>query len=451
MTNDASKGNASSRREFVKTSSLLAGGLIAAPLLSRANYFSGADEVIKIALIGCGGRGTGAAKQALLSNPKVQLVAMADAFRDNLDNSYKSLTTESPNAKQSVKNRVVVPEENKFSGFDAYLKAIPLADVVILATPPGFRPIHFEEAIKQNKHVFMEKPVATDPAGIKKVLDTAQIAKQKKLNVVVGLQRHYQNSYRELFKQKNKIGDITSAQAWWNNDGVWVRERKYNQTEMEYQMRNWYYFVWLCGDHITEQHIHNIDVINWFKEGYPVKAQGMGGRQVRKGKNHGEIFDHHYVEFQYADGSVLNSQCRHIPGTMSKVDELLIGTKGKIQCGAANIVDAKGNVIYQFDLQKENNAYQTEHDELFAAIEKGEYKFADAENGAKSTMTSILGRMATYSGQVIEWDQALNSGLNLQPKAYDWNALPPVIPNDEGYYAVAVPGVTKFFDTVAKS
>jgi len=451
MTNDASNGSASSRREFVKNTSLLAGGLMAAPLLSRANYFSGADEVIKIALIGCGGRGTGAAKQALLSNPKVQLVAMADAFRDNLDNSYKSLTTESASAKQSVKNRVVVPEENKFSGFDAYLKAIPLADVVILATPPGFRPIHFEEAIKQNKHVFMEKPVATDPAGVKKVLDTAQIAKQKKLNVVVGLQRHYQNSYRELFKQRSKIGDITSAQAWWNNDGVWVRERKYNQTEMEYQMRNWYYFVWLCGDHITEQHIHNLDVINWFKEGYPVKAQGMGGRQVRKGKNHGEIFDHHYVEFQYADGSVLNSQCRHIPGTMSKVDELLIGTKGKIQCGAANILDAKGNVIYQFDLQKENNAYQTEHDELFAAIEKGEYRFADAENGAKSTMTSILGRMATYSGQVIEWDQALNSGLNLQPKAYDWNALPPVIPNDEGYYAVAVPGVTKFFDTVAKS
>ena len=451
MNNDASNTGSTSRREFVKNSSLLAGGLIAAPFLSRANYFSGADEVIKVALIGCGGRGTGAAKQALLSNPKVQLVAMADAFRDNLDNSYRSLTTESPNAKQSVKNRVVVPEENKFSGFDAYLKAIPLADVVILATPPGFRPIHFDEAIKQNKHVFMEKPVATDPAGIKKVLETAEIAKQKKLNVVVGLQRHYQNSYRELFKQKSKIGDITSAQAWWNNDGVWVRERKYNQTEMEYQMRNWYYFVWLCGDHITEQHIHNLDVINWFKEGHPVRAQGMGGRQVRKGKNHGEIFDHHYVEFQYADGSVLNSQCRHIPGTMSKVDELLIGTKGRIQCGDANILDAKGKVIYQFDKQTENNAYQSEHDELFAAIEKGEYKFADAENGAKSTMTSILGRMATYSGQVIEWDQALNSGLNLQPRAYDWNAPPPTIPNDEGYYAVAIPGVTKYFETVAKS
>jgi len=446
MNNDASAGN-SSRREFVKTSSLLAGGLIAAPFISRANYFSGAEEIIKVALVGCGGRGRGAARQAMLSHPNVRLVAMADAFRDNLDSAYNSLTSENPQAPtQNVKAKVLVPEENKFAGFDGYLKAIPLADVVILATPPGFRPLHFEEAIKQNKQVFMEKPVATDPAGVQKVLQVAEIAKQKKLNVVVGLQRHFQNSYKELFKQKNKIGDITSAQAWWNNDGVWVRERKYNQTEMEYQMRNWYYFVWLCGDHITEQHIHNIDVVNWFKEGYPVRAQGMGGRQVRKGKNHGEIFDHHYVEFQYADGSVLNSQCRHIPGTMSKVDELLIGTKGRIQCGAANILDPKGKVIYQFDKKTDNNPFQTEHDELFAAIAKGEYKFADAENGAKSTMTTILGRMATYSGQVIEWDQAINSGISLQPKAYDWNAMPPVIPNDEGYYAVATPGVTKYFN-----
>jgi predicted dehydrogenase len=160
--------------------------------------------------------------------------------------------------------------------------------------------MHFEEAVKQNKHVFMEKPVATDPAGIQRVLAAAAQAKEKKLNVVVGLQRHYQNSYRELFNRKNLIGDITSAQAWWNNDGVWVNKRKYNQTEMEYQMRNWYYFVWLCGDHITEQHVHNLDVVNWFKGSYPVRAQGIGGRQVRKGKDHGEIFDHHYVEFEYA-------------------------------------------------------------------------------------------------------------------------------------------------------
>ena len=442
------KDNYTTRRDFVKNTSIIAGGLIAAPLLGHTNFFSGADDVIKMALVGCGGRGTGAAMQALLTKQNVKLVAMADAFRDRLDSCYNQLNaddlTEATGVKGNIKNRIDVPEERKFVGFDAYKKAIPFADVVILTTPPGFRPIHFEEAINMNKHVFMEKPVATDPVGIKKVLETAEQAKAKKLNVVVGLQRHFQNSYRELYKRKDLIGDITSAQAWWNNDGVWVNKRKYNQTEMEYQMRNWYYFVWLCGDHICEQHIHNIDVINWFKGGHPVKAQGMGGRQVRKGKDHGEIFDHHYVEFQYADGSILNSQCRHIPGTMSKVDELLCGTKGKIQCGAANIVDLKGKVLFQYDTKAENNPYQTEHDELFAAIAKGEYKFADAENGASSTMTAILGRMVTYSGQVIEWDKAINSGLDLHPKVYDWNAMPPVVPNEDGYYPIATPGVTKY-------
>jgi predicted dehydrogenase len=434
-----------SRREFVKGTSLLAGGILAAPLLSRANFFSGSDDTIKIAVVGCGGRGTGAAMQALSSKQNVKIVAMADAFKDNLDNCHTSLTEEINNSIGALAKRLDVPEERRFTGFDGYQKAIALADVVILATPPGFRPIHFAEAIKQGKHVFMEKPVATDPAGIQSVLATAAIAKQKKLNVVVGLQRHYQNSYRELYKRKDLIGDITSAQAWWNNDGVWVRPRKYNQTEMEYQMRNWYYFNWLCGDHITEQHIHNLDVINWFKGGHPVKAQGLGGRQVRNGKDHGEIFDHHFVEFEYADGSILNSQCRHIPGTMSKVDELLVGTKGKIFCGAAHIKDHTGKLIYQYDTKLENNPYQTEHDELFAAIAKGEYKFADTENGASSTMTSIMGRMATYSGQVIEWDKAINSGIDIHPKVYDWNAEAPVLPNADGHYPIAIPGVTKYF------
>lgn len=449
MHNEASSTNNPSRREFVKNSSLIAGGLIAAPLMSGANFFSGSDAAIKIALVGCGGRGTGAAMQALLSKQNVKLVAMADAFRDRLDECYTTLTADDisdySTTVKNLKGVIDVPEERKFTGFDGYQKAIALADVVILTTPPGFRPIHFEEAVKQGKHVFMEKPVATDPAGIQRVIAAAAIAKQKKLNVVVGLQRHYQNSYRELFKRKDLIGDITSAQAWWNNDGVWVRPRQPHQTEMEYQMRNWYYFNWLCGDHINEQHIHNIDVINWFKNGYPVKAQGMGGRQVRKGKDHGEIFDHHYVEFTYADGSILNSQCRHIPGTMSRVDELMVGTKGKILCGAAQIVDLKGKSLYKYDLSKENNPYQTEHEELFAAIAKGEYKFADAERGAFSTMTSILGRLATYSGQIIEWDKAINSGLDIHPKVYAFDATPPIVPNSDGFYPVAVPGVSKYF------
>ncbi|MEY3541575.1 MAG: hypothetical protein RLZZ204_387 [Bacteroidota bacterium] len=439
--------NNNQRREFVKTAGLASGAILAAPLLSNANFYSGASAAIKVALIGCGGRGTGAAVQALRSKQNVKLVAMADAFKDRIDSAYKAITGDLSEAGISgdIKQLIDVPEDRKFVGFDAYKQAIALADVVILTTPPGFRPIHFEEAVNQNKHIFMEKPVATDPEGVKKVLAAAAVAKSKKLNVVVGLQRHYQNSYRELFKRKDMIGEITSAQAWWNNDGVWVNQRKEGQTEMEYQMRNWYYFNWLCGDHITEQHIHNIDVINWFKGAYPVKAQGMGGREVRKGKDNGEIFDHHYVEFHYADGSILNSQCRHIKNTMSKVDELIVGTKGKIFCGAANIRDHKGGLIYQFDRKTENDPYQSEHDELFAAIAKNEYKFADAENGAKSTMTSILGRMATYSGKLVEWDKALNCGLNLQPSAYTWNTLPQSLPDANGQYKIAVPGITKYY------
>lgn len=428
-----------SRRDFVKTSSLVAGGLFMAPGLASANYFSNADEIIKVALVGCGGRGTGAAVQALHANPNVQLVAVADAFRNQVDNCLKNI-----NDVEDVVDRVKVPEENKFVGFDAYLKAIPLADVVLLATPPGFRPLHFEEAVKQGKHVFMEKPVAVDPAGINKVLAAAAIAKQKKLNVVVGLQRRYQTSYRELYKRKDQIGDILSSQVWWNSSGVWVRPRQYQQTEMEYQMRNWYYFNWLCGDHIVEQHVHNIDVANWFKGEFPVKAQGMGGREVRNGKEHGEIFDHFYVEFVYPDGTIMNSQCRHIPNTWSRVDELLVGTKGTIKCGAGTIADRNGKTLYQFNKQSENNPYQAELDELFAAIHKGEYKFDDAEFGAKSTMSGILGRMAVYSGQELEVSKLLANPLDLAPKKYDFNELPPVLPNVDGYYPVAVPGVTKY-------
>lgn len=440
-----SEKSTSSRRDFVKQSSLLAGGLVALPYFSQAGFNSSVDDAIKVAVIGCGGRGTGAAMQALLTKQNVKLVAMADAFRDRLDSCFKYLS-DANNEDGNVSARVSVPEENKFVGFDGYKKAIALADVVILTTPPGFRPIHFEEAIRQGKHVFMEKPVATDPAGVKKVLEVAEEAKRKKLNVVVGLQRHYQNSYRELYKrvQDGMIGEITSGQVWWNNDGVWVNPRKAGQTEMEYQMRNWYYFNWLCGDHITEQHIHNIDVMNWFKGAYPVKAQGMGGRQVRTGKDFGEIYDHHYVEFHYADGTIMNSQCRHIKGTYAIVDEMIVGTKGVVKCGAMEIT-SKGNSLYKFDKAKENDPYQTEHDELFASIAKKEYKFADAENGAKATMTSILGRMATYSGEVIEWDKALNSGISLQPARYAFDAQPPVLPDANGLYPIATPGVTKFF------
>ncbi|QJD77560.1 Gfo/Idh/MocA family protein [Spirosoma rhododendri] len=437
------------RRSFLKTSGLLAGGTLLSSLPGAAfatGYHNSANDVIKVALIGCGGRGTGAAQQALSTKQNVKIVAMADAFRDRLDESYKALTGRGAKAADGSA-KVDVPEDHKFVGFDAYKQAIPLADVVILATPPGFRPSHFEEAVRQGKHVFMEKPVATDAPGIRRVLAAAEEAKKKKLNVVVGLQRRYQPSYREMIKriQDGALGDIVGGQVYWISGGVWHKPRQPQQTEMDYQMRNWYYFNWLCGDHINEQHVHNIDVANWVKNSYPVSCQGTGGRQVRNGKDDGEIFDHHIVDFVYADGTTINSQCRHYEGTFSRVDELFLGTKGKVEGmekRTSALMGYNGQPIYTHDAKADGNPYQIEHDELFAAIAKGDYKFADAERVAKSTMTAIMGRMATYSGKVVKWDEALNSQIDLFPEKLAWDAMPKVLPDKDGFYPIAVPGKT---------
>lgn len=405
---------------------------LASLAIERSAYAAGSDT-LKVALVGCGGRGTGAASQALSTSGSVKLVAMADAFRDRLEGSLNTL-------KRNVAERVDVSEDNKFVGFDAYKKAINLADVVILATPPGFRPIHFEEAIRQGKHVFMEKPVAVDAPGVRKVLAAAEEAKRKNLKVGVGLQRHHQLGYIETIKrlQDGAIGDIVSMRCYWNGSGVWIRERQPNQTEMEYQMRNWYYFVWLCGDHITEQHIHNLDVINWVKNAYPVRAQGMGGREVRTGPDTGQIFDHHFVEFEYADGSRCYSQCRHIRGCWSSVSEHVQGTKGHANISGHRIF---GPNNWRFS-GGGKDAYQQEHDDLFDAI-RNDKPFNEAEYGAKSTMTSILGRFCTYSGQMITWEEAINSDRDLSPKKYAWDANPPVMPDENGNYPVPVPGRTE--------
>ena len=433
--------NQNQRRDFIKTSAILAGGMILQPFSLPGAYASGTDE-IKLAVIGCGGRGTGAVFQAFETGHNIKLVAMADAFRDRIDKSY------TPIFEKYGKEKVDVTEDRKFVGFEGYKEAIKLADVVILASPPGFRPDHFEEAVKQGKQIFMKKRVAVDAAGIRKVLAAAEEDKKKKLNVVVGLQRHYQTNYRETIKRLHDgaIGDIVGGQVYWNDGGVWVNPRQPGQTEMEYQMRNWYYFNWLCGDHINEQHVHNIDVANWVKNSYPVQAYGTGGRQVRTGKENGEIFDHHSITFTYADGTVIFSECRHFPGAANRVDESFQGTKGKVYLSAGNhgdITDYKGNSIYSHNRENNPNPYQVEHDELFAAIVKGEYKFADAENGAKSTMTAILGRNATYSGKVVTWDEALNSEISLMPDTLAWDAMPKVLPNADGYYPFAIPGKTK--------
>lgn len=429
-----------SRRGFLQTSGSLAsvaalGGLS----VERAAHAAGSDE-LKLALIGCGGRGTGAANQALTTKTNTKLVAMADAFENNLADKLSIIRKEHY-------DKVDVPPERQYIGFDAYKKAIADADVVILATPPGFRPIHFEEAVRQGKHVFMEKPVATDAEGVRKVLAAAEEAKKKNLKVGVGLQRHHQKGYIETIKrlQDGIIGDIVSMRCYWNGNGVWTRGRADLEkqagrklTEMEYQMRNWYYFTWLGGDHIVEQHIHNLDVINWIKGGYPVRAQGMGGREVRKGEDNGQIYDHHFVEFEYEDGTRCYSQCRHIRGCFNSVSEHVMGSKGHADVSGFRIF---GEERWRHDAKGDKNPYQQEHDDLFDAILNNK-PYSEAEYGAMSSMTAILGRMATYSGKMLEMKDALASTKGLMPKNFDFNAEPPVLPDAEGKYPVAVPGVT---------
>ena len=429
------------RRHFMKTSTAAVGAISLAgkPRFLRAQP-SGRDP-IRIGLIGCGGRGTGAAMQALSTEQDVQLVAMADAFADRVESSFETLTTLE---EVDLTPRIDVPPERRYSGFDAYRQVIPQVDVVILTTPPGFRPIHFAAAVDAGKHVFMEKPVATDSPGVRSVLENAAKAKAAGQNVVVGLQRHYQTVYREWVDRLHAgmIGDIVLGRVYWNSGGVWVREREQGQTEMEYQMRNWYYFNWLCGDHIVEQHIHNIDVANWVLRGHPVRAQGQGGREVRRGPDHGQIFDHHFVEYTYDSGATVLSQCRHMPECSNRVSEAFHGTNG-VAPEPGLIESATGHTLFAYDDDGDPNPFQVEHDELFAAIAAGESKYADGERGAIATMTAIMGRMATYSGQVIEWDQALASDLSLMPERFAWDAPPAVLPDSHGAYPVPVPGSTR--------
>lgn len=437
-TPENSPGN---RRKFMKTSAAVAGGVMISPVNMAFNPHVNVDNTITIALVGCGGRGSGAVNEALNTGDDVRLVAIADAFQEKLDSSYKNLL-------KIHGKKVDVKEDHKFIGLDGYKDAIGLADIVFLATPPGFRPMHFEEAIKQNKHVFMEKPVATDVPGVRKIIEQAKKAKEKQLNVVVGHHLRFQKSSIETIKQLQSgiIGDIVSMRAYFNTGGVWVRDRKPGMTEMEYQVWNWYYFNWLCGDHIVEQHVHDLDLMNWLKNSHPVKAQGMGGREVRTGNEYGEIFDHHFVEYEYPDGSILNSQCRHQKGCWSNWSDAGHGTKGTFNCiperQSSSIYDYKGNIIWKYDGEDDLEPHQVEQTEFFKMLRKGEY-INQAESGAISTMTAIMGRMATYSGQEIIWKEAMKSTMDLLPKELSWTAEPPTTPDESGAYPIPKPGSYK--------
>lgn len=438
---DSAKSN--SRRNFFKDSGLLlAGGAFVGGSLAiaRSAHAYGSDT-IKLGLVGCGGRGTGAAIQALsTAGGGVRLTAMADLFASNLQMAYRSIKGKHP-------DKIDVASSSRFVGLRAFEQVLATdVDLVILATPPGFRPLHFEQAIRAGKHVFMEKPVAVDAPGVRRVLAAGKEAERKHLAVQVGLQRHHELRYRQCIErlQNGAIGEPIFARAYWNGAGIWTRPRRPAQSELEYQLTNWYYFNWLSGDHITEQHVHNLDVINWALQSHPIEAQGQGGREVRRGENTGQIFDHHMVEFTYPGGTRLLSQCRHIAGCVTSVGEHLHGTRGYCEISAARIFDLRGNLIWESDVKEGNGkGLQQEHDDLIADLRSGE-RPNETEYAALSTMTAIMGRMATYSGKVIRWDKAFNSNLALADidSLRDFNDPPPLQPDASGSYEIAVPGKT---------
>ena len=428
---------ADTRRDFMKsTSAVLAGGALVGTLpIARAAHSFSSDE-IKIGLVGCGGRGTGAAGQALdtyTPENRLKLTAVADPFQKRITDSLTNL--------RKKHDSLIDVSDRTFVGVDAFKRLIESdIDMVILTTPPGFRPLHFETAVKAGKHVFMEKPVATDAPGIRRVLAANKLAKEKKLCVAVGLQRRHESGYQATIEklQDGLIGDIILMRAYWNGDGVWTRVREPGQTELEYQISNWYYFNWLCGDHICEQHIHNLDVINWLMDGPPETAQGQGGRQVRIGPDSGQIFDHHMIEYTYKNGVKLLSQCRHIPGAWNSVDEYAHGSNGWCHIGKGEIYNRKGKVIWR--APKNEQGHAKEHFDLFAAIRKGEIP-NEGDSGAYSTMTSIMGRMATYTGKMVKWDQCLNSKISLAntDAMHSFADEAPLHPED-GKYWVPTPG-----------
>lgn len=430
---------ANTRRNFIKSTATIIGGTVLSTSLpfNSYGYFNGTDDTLKVALIGCGSRGAGAALNALKTKGNVKLVAMADVFKDKIEGSLSYLTR-----REDIKNSVQVPEEHKFVGFDGYKKAIELADVVLLATPPAFRPEHFDAAVKAGKHVFMEKPLASDAPGIRQVLAAGEEAKKKNLKVLVGLQNRYAPENIELYNRikDGEIGEVLTASDYYLIGPTRHVPRQEGWTEMEFQMRNWRYFNWIWAGAPAGLQIHNTDLVNWVKDSYPVRAQGMGGRTSLKGADHGDVFDHYFIEYEYADGTKLNSQIRHIGGTWNKGGAFITGSKGVADFRGTNIKDHKGNMLWR-NRNEYDSPYQIQTDILFDAIRNNK-PLNDTEWGAKSTMTTIMGRMAVHSGQLVEWDDALNSQLSILPEKYAWDAKLPSMPDKDGNYPVPIPGVS---------
>ncbi len=414
-----------SRRDFLVGSAAAAATLTSIPLVHAAG-----SSTIKIGLVGCGGRGTGAAQQALTADSNTKLVAMADAFQDRLDDSLFELKG------SAVGGRVEVPKDHQFTGFDGYKHVIDQVDLVLLTTPPQFRPMHFAYAVEKGVNAFVEKPMAVDGPGLRKFLDACKLSKEKNLSIVNGFCWRYDGPRRQTMKQvfDGKIGDIIAIETTYNSQGVWEprRTREQCSSDMEYQMRNWYYYCWLSGDHIVEQAVHGIDTMGWVMgDKSPTKCWAVGGRQARTDAKYGNIWDHFSVVYEYPGDVRGYHHCRHWVDTPNQVKDYVLGSKGMADV-FGNKITGENKWSYR---GKKTNMYQVEHDEMFAALRAGK-PINNGEKAAASTLLALMGRTAAYTGEIVTPEMILNSKADLSPPKYEFGPLA-VAP-------IPVPGVTKY-------
>ncbi|HBE72235.1 MAG TPA: oxidoreductase [Planctomycetaceae bacterium] len=434
-----------SRRNFVKTSGLVAasGAALSSSIAGKA-HAGGSDE-IRIALVGCGGRGRGAAENLFKSGGNVKLVAVADAFPKGCSDAIRLLS-------RRYADMMDVPEDRMFSGLDAYKQAIDVdCDLVVIATPPAFKPQQFEYAVEKGRHIFCEKPVASDAPGVRRFMAAVRESKKKNLLVGIGLQRRHENQYKETIARihDGAIGDVIAQRVYWNGGGIWWRSPQeaagrlgpdQELTEMAFQCFNWYHFNWLCGDQICEQHIHNLDVGCWVKGEYPVECNGMGGGEMRMDgdRSKSQIFDHTFCEYTFADGTKMFSQGRHLKGSWTHVGEAVHGSNGTANPAG----EIMGPNAFKFAGERQRG-HQQEQNDLVATLAKGDI-YNEGEYGAKSTFTAILGREACYSGKIIKWDELLENGRDLCPDI-DNLTLDSEVPESarkgaDGLYKVPEPG-----------
>jgi myo-inositol 2-dehydrogenase/D-chiro-inositol 1-dehydrogenase len=437
MIEPSNRSRSATRRDFLKTTAAAAGAAVATQLAPPAVHAAGSDQ-IKVGLIGCGNRGRGAAVDVLRAASGVQIVAAGDTFVEPLKAACELLTKFAQ--RQEIKDRhngVDLPESRCFVGLDAFEKVIscPEVNYVILATPPGFRPLHLEAAVAAGKNIFAEKPVAVDGPGIRKVLAAYEEARKKGLAIGAGTQRRHQVGYLEVLKRihDGAIGELVGGRCYWNQGTNTKRLAKPGNPDVAYQIRNWYGYPWLSGDHIVEQHVHNLDVLNWAFGTHPIAAVGMGYR-VPRDPGYGPIYNFFAVDLEYPKGIHALSMCRQISYCANEIGEYLVGAKGTCH---ANAYEINGKRLYTAqEVRKHPNPYEQEHADLIASIRSGK-PLNELKNVAESTLTAIMGRMSAYTGQRITWEQALNSKEELMPKNLTWDTYVPVPP-------VPTPGKTPF-------